>query len=303
MPALGRDGEPCPTCGAPLAGDQRYCLECGARRADARLPFIEILEQRLRREGSLTGSNAGGSLPDAPPSGSLGGAGWRRPQPALMAAVGAALFVLTLGLGVLIGSLGDEGQSSGPVAAARPQVIRVSAPAATPAVARAQEFTADWPSGKTGYTVQLETLPKDGTEVAAVEAAKSAAESKGAPAVGALDSDEFGTLDSGTYVIYSGVFGGRTRAKKALKKLKRDFPQAEVVRVAPSAKGDRDALSGKKKEATVDRSQLKQLQGLSPDQYQKKARKLPDTTKLPGEAPKTDNKQPGGGSGGGTEIK
>jgi hypothetical protein len=29
-PTLGTRGEPCASCGAPLAGDQRYYLECGA---------------------------------------------------------------------------------------------------------------------------------------------------------------------------------------------------------------------------------------------------------------------------------
>ena len=42
-PTLGAQGEPCTSCGAPLAGDQRYCLECGARRTQARVPFRDIL--------------------------------------------------------------------------------------------------------------------------------------------------------------------------------------------------------------------------------------------------------------------
>ena len=72
-------------------------------------------------------------------------------------------------LGILIGSAGDDQPRQ--VAAAPPQVITVAAPAAGQPVA--QEFTGDWPDGTDGYTVQLRTLPKDGTEVAAVQAAKS----------------------------------------------------------------------------------------------------------------------------------
>jgi hypothetical protein len=34
---LGPPGEPCGACGAPLAPDQRYCLECGERRGPRRL--------------------------------------------------------------------------------------------------------------------------------------------------------------------------------------------------------------------------------------------------------------------------
>ena len=187
------------------------------------------------------------------------------------------------------------------MAAAPPQVITVAAPAAGQPVA--QEFTSDWPAGKDGYTVQLRTLPKDGTDVAAVQAAKSEAQSKGAPEVGALDSDEFASLDPGDYVVYAGVFNSRKQAPRELRGLKDEFAGAKVVRVsasggALSSKGDKDALSGKKKEATVGKDQLKDLQGLSPGEYEKKAKKLPDTTKLPGKAPPKDDKKPGGGGTG-----
>ena len=53
-----------------------------------------------------------------------------------------------------------------------------------------------------------------------------------------------------------------------------------------------------RRRATVGKNQLKELQGLSPEEYEKKAKKLPDTTKLPGKAPHKDNKKPGGGNGG-----
>ena len=42
--------------------------------------------------------------------------------------------------------------------------------------------------------------------MSAVEAAKAAATAKGAKAVGALKSEEFSSLTSGSYVIYSGVY-------------------------------------------------------------------------------------------------
>ena len=101
-------------------------------------------------------------------------------------------------------------------------------------------------------------------------------------------------------MIYSGVFKTRKQAKKDLRELKADFPGAKIVQVSASggglaSEGDKDALSGKKKEATVGKDQLKELKDLSPKEYQKKAKKLPDTTKLPGKAPPKDDKKPGGG--------
>ena len=36
-------GDQCPNCGASMAPDQRYCLECGHRRGDPRLPFMDAV--------------------------------------------------------------------------------------------------------------------------------------------------------------------------------------------------------------------------------------------------------------------
>ena len=285
QPASGEQGAPCARCGTPLAHDQRYCLECGHRRAEVRLPFIDVLEQRFRRQ-------VGGTLP---PVSTTTARRWQ-PTPVAAGAAVAALF-LAVGLGVLIGSAGDDPPPR--VVAAPPQVITV---ASAGAAAPAEEFKGDWPEGQDGYTVQLRTLPKDGTEASAVDSAKSEAQSKGATDVGALDSDDFSSLDGGNYVIYSGVLDSRKQAKKELRGLKQDFPGAKVLKVSAggglASEGDAGALSGKKKEATVGKNQLKDLQGLSPEQYEKKAKKLPDTTKLPGQAPPKDKKKPGGGEQG-----
>ena len=283
-PAAPPQGESCRRCRGPLADDQRYCLNCGQRRAEARLPFLEVLEQRYRSKGEQAVD-----APAAPPR-------WQ-PTPVY---AGAALAVLgfALVLGILIGSAGDDSPQQ--VAAAPPQVISIAG--ATGAAAPVEEFTSDWPEGKDGYTVQLRVLPKDGTQVPAVNSAKSEAQSQGASDVGALDSDDFSGLDGGNYVIYAGVFESRKQAKRVLNRLKGDFDGAKIIQVSAggglASEGDADALSGKKKSATVGKNQLKELQGLSPDEYEKKAKKLPDETKLPGKAPPKDNKKPGGGDEG-----
>jgi hypothetical protein len=279
---LGPHGDPCTSCGAPLASDQRYCLNCGRRRAGVPTPFQ-----------AATADPAAATPPRSP----IVIAG-RAISPVVLGA-GLGIFVVALLLGVVIGNGGDGKQ----VAAAPPQVIRVTVPGAAAAAAPAS-FTSDWPSGKDGFTVQLQALPKDGTQPAQVTQAKTDAQSKGAADVGALDSDEFSGLDSGNYVIYAGVFGTRKQAAKALKRLKGKFAGAKVLKVSAGGglaeNGDAGALSGHKKEATVGKKQLEQLKKLSPDQYNKKSAKLPDTTKLPGKAPPKDKKAPGGGGGGET---
>jgi hypothetical protein len=105
MPAVAP--EACPSCGAQLAGDQRYCLNCGARRGDARVPFMEILGGRAAPVAA------------APPVVADGARSQRNLT--IVASIGCLL--LALGVGVLIGHGGrDKGSSS---SAAPPQVISV----------------------------------------------------------------------------------------------------------------------------------------------------------------------------------
>lgn len=277
-PGLGAEGKSCPSCGAPLAGDQRYCLNCGDRCAEARLPFMEVL-----RERDEPAAAAGATEPPAA----------ERPlsvTPGL--GLGAAgLLALVLGIGVLIGNAGDDAPPPVQTAAAPAPVVNVTAPAggAVPAAA-GEEFQSDWPDGERGWTVQLQALPKDGTDVTAVNAAKTAAEGKGAPDVGALDSDDHDGLRGGEYVIYSGVFAKKAEARRALRRVKEDFPDAKVIRV----KGGGE--TGAREEREVSESELEELENQSPEEFQRRSRRLPDDTALPGEPPPADNREPGGGS-------
>jgi hypothetical protein len=228
--------ETCRRCGAPLAEDQRYCLECGERR----IPISSVL-----LGGPPTVSDAPASQPPSPPSlpsppgGARADEGNRGNAVTVIAGVGVLL--LAMGVGVLIGRSGGS-KSSG--AAAAPQVITVSsAPASGAAGAsgasagEASTFSSDWPAGKSGYTVQLQTLPSSSAKTSEVEAAKTAAVAKGAKGVGALKSEEFSSLTAGNYVIYSGVYGKRAEAQKALPALNKSFPSAEVVKVANGGAG------------------------------------------------------------------
>ena len=99
MPALGENGEPCASCGSPLAADQRYCLECGTRRGDPRIPLSEQL------------AALGGSDGAPPPS---AGTAAREPSP-LGAVLAISLLGVMLLVGVLIGRGGDGGETATPV--------------------------------------------------------------------------------------------------------------------------------------------------------------------------------------------
>ncbi|HEX6391332.1 MAG TPA: hypothetical protein VFZ89_17850 [Solirubrobacteraceae bacterium] len=147
QPLFGSDGEPCSSCGAPLASDQRYCLSCGARRGAARLPFRDILQQQARTTTELMPIGSGyAAVP--PAQGDTVNDRLRRNAP-LMALVG--ILLLAMLIGVLLGHWAGEDQ---PTAAAnpRPQVIQVGA-AAAPAAATTPVATAP------AETTPTETTP------------------------------------------------------------------------------------------------------------------------------------------------
>ena len=293
-PTLGAEGEPCPACGAPLAADQRYCLNCGRRRAGARVPYADLLAGRAP-EDVLTPVAAPPPPPPPPPP--------RRGVPIGIAAASAGAVVLVLALGVLLGAATSDEEQPRQVAQPvqqKPPVINVNA---APAAAEetTTEFVSDWPEGEEGFTVQLETLDKASSDPAAVDQAKSDAEAAGATEVGALDSDEWVSLDAGQYVVYSGVFTGKSAkadAQKALKGLKKDFPDAKVVEVSagdiPGAKGTKP----EEKVQEVDDSELEELQKATGEEQQKKSAELPPTLGTgEGEPPPTDKQEGGGGTG------
>lgn len=111
--------EPCAHCGAPLARDQRYCLECGTPRTY----LSGMLLDRLRASSE---SGAPGPPTQAlPPNGAVlagtpGGSSnvWQRGN-VLTLIAGIGVLLLAMGVGVLIGRSG----SSGSAGAAAPQVI------------------------------------------------------------------------------------------------------------------------------------------------------------------------------------
>jgi len=120
-PTLGTQGEPCASCGAPLAADQRYCLECGARRAQARVAFRDILGP--------------GGAPPPPPAGVRPAAPEDPPaRSGLAFLVGLLCLLAALGVGVLIGNSGDDKTAATPPPA---QVITVNGAAAAPATTAA----------------------------------------------------------------------------------------------------------------------------------------------------------------------
>ncbi len=107
-------GDQCPNCNATMAADQRYCLECGHRRGDPRLPFMDavVFMDAVKRP------NPSEASPPPPP-------GESKPRWSANASLiaGIATLILAIGVGVLIGQSGNSGTTS--AASPTPQIIKV----------------------------------------------------------------------------------------------------------------------------------------------------------------------------------
>lgn len=100
----GAVGDRCTNCGAPLASDQRYCVNCGERRGKARFSFDSM------------------AAPTAPAPATDSERPLRRTRFSSGATLvaGVATLLIAMGVGVLIGH-----DSNGPIRASAPQVITV----------------------------------------------------------------------------------------------------------------------------------------------------------------------------------
>jgi hypothetical protein len=294
------NGGQCASCRAPVAADQHYCLSCGARQGAPRVPFGELLAR----------STVGGGFSPSPhpDTGTGSPSDTARDWTPAVTLGGLGALALVLVVGVLIGQSGST-----PAKQAAAQVITVAggggAAAATPTTADASStsISEDWPSGQSGYTVELQTVPKPGVTSASVTAAKSAATGKGAPGVGVLDAANYNSLGS-DYVIYSGDYPTEAKAKAALAKLAKSFPGAKVIHVVPSGGGSggtSTAAGGAVAGGTAPVSQaqaqqsagaLNALSSCSGSSCSKNARKVTAPVAVGGAPPPVDNKTPGAGS-------
>jgi hypothetical protein len=207
----------CPSCGAALAEDQRYCLNCGQRQGEPRVDFRRHLDSK-QAAGEDPSPATGMAAPAAPPDGPPPEKPQRDYAP-LAAAGGIAVLGVMLLIGVLIG----RGTGDGSETAATPQVITVGA-----------------------------------------------AESAGSDAGG--DAGQSNAAGS----------GGKGKDGKGGKKQNAVAGGSADTGNAPVASDD----------------QLEALQQKTGQEYAEESAKLPDEIATPGEAPPTDSKAPGGGSGG-----
>jgi SPOR domain len=190
----------CPRCGAELTPQQEWCLSCGA---------------------DVSSSIA------APPS-------WRGP----VVIVGLLLAVAVVALILALVELAGDPEQVAQQPAATPAPTAATTPAATvtpeatipPATSdTGTPEIADWPAGKDAWTVVLEASEtREAAEARANELAQ-----QGIP-VGILDSDDYGSLEPGRFVVFSGQYDSQRAAEQGLQDLSGQVEGAYVRHVSPS---------------------------------------------------------------------
>ena len=199
----------CPRCGSALTGEQEWCLECGA---DVGATF-------------------------APPP------RWRGPVALVAVLLTVAAVALVL---ALVELAGDAEQVAPGTAAQTPTATPAPGVATTPTpdsitippasgdetAGGATPEIADWPAGKDAWTIVLESAS---TEQAATARATELA-GQGVP-VGILNSDDYGSLEPGRFVVFSGQYDSQRAADQGLEDLSGQVEGAYVRHVAPEAAG------------------------------------------------------------------
>ena len=211
------DAQRCPRCGAAMTERQEWCLNCGAA--------------------------VGTRIVAAP--------GWRTP----IAIAGVILALAAIAVAIAIVQLADDTNqvAQNPAAATPAPVTPSPAPTTTPDATLTPDPTlpeasgqespepsstpetggtgsadAEWPAGKSGWTV---VLASDSSESDARAKAKDFA-ADGIAGVGVLDSDDFSSLRGGYWVVFAGQYDSQSEASDALDGV--DAKDAYIRRIEPS---------------------------------------------------------------------
>jgi hypothetical protein len=202
----------CPRCGAAMTEEQEWCLACGAAVG------TRVVAAR----------------------------GWR--GPIILAGLIAAVAAVAIAVAII--QLADDtdevAQNPTPGATATPVPTPVPTltpdpltptpePSITPEPTTTPSPTPDsggevgeWPLGESGWTVVLASTK---SEDSALDRAEGFADD-GIADVGILDSDDFGSLNPGFWVVYAGQYDSQGEASDALDGI--DASDAYIRRIAPN---------------------------------------------------------------------
>jgi hypothetical protein len=205
--AIAAADETCPRCGTRRAPDQRYCLECGLALPEVTGRIPALRRRFIARFGHYPGDWVWVSF--------------------------ATLAIAVAGAAAAIVISDRRAEQAGPYTATAPGIALAQPATAAPTTPRARANTSTlpkapepgtptgakgrfaWPADENGWTIVLVSFPKTTGHDQAYATAARAAKAGLAP-VGVLDSDKFASLQPGYYVVFTGVYGGKTDADSSV---------------------------------------------------------------------------------------
>jgi hypothetical protein len=182
----GAVGDRCPNCHSPMASDQRYCVNCGARRGKPRFTPEAVAAQTSPAPLAVS------ERPPPPHS---------RFSAATTLVAGVATLLLAMGVGVLIGH-----NTSTPTRAAAPQIITVAGGAANGNAASAG--TPSTAARKRGAKLKVKTTVVHVSAKTAKAAAAAAAKVLGGSAPKNPTIQPGQSCTAGTAGCQNGTFTG-----------------------------------------------------------------------------------------------
>jgi hypothetical protein len=222
----------CPRCGAAYEPLQEYCLECGERLPVNRGLVGVLASNWQRRFAWYPGDWI-----------------WPTLLLALVAACAAALAIafgggsgsstvidaaphnVTVGPGAPRETVPANVNTGTLPTAPEPTVPETTTAQTSPKTRANPNALADWPAGKSGYTVVLESIPTSSDRAIAVARARGAKRA-GLPQVGVLTSAKYSSLHPGYYVVFSGVYASSADAAAAVSNARaKGFADAYQTRV------------------------------------------------------------------------
>jgi hypothetical protein len=212
--------EHCPRCGSDTQANQEYCLDCGMRLTAAEAGVVPQLAAAWQRRFSWY----------------PGDWIWPAALGLVLAAAGAVFAILYSHHGgsrrTLVATTNVLGAPTAPPPAtdtggtppvptptvkidtSQANLVPPGNPTTTPAQPKPGGLS-QWPAGKNGYTVVIESLPAGGGGTAAAFRKARQAAAAGLPQVGVLDSGKFSSLHPGYAVVFSGVYASLAQAQSA----------------------------------------------------------------------------------------
>jgi hypothetical protein len=202
--AIAAAEQTCPRCGTPREPEQRYCLECGLALPLVSGRLANLRRRWIKRVGWYPGDWVWASL--------------------LTLAIAIVGAVVAIALTHKTANHGASFSVPPPPLSTSTAITTVPETTTAPTTTGRTTTTAPaapanghipWPATGNGWTIVLVSYPKTTGRDAAYATAARAAKA-GLTQVGVLDSSLYASLQPGYYVVFTGIYGGKSDADAAV---------------------------------------------------------------------------------------